>query len=196
MPKYLNSPETPIYTKGRTLYGLDVTKGAIRKHNYCVLVEGYFDLAQVWQAGVQPVVAVVRHGADQRAGPAAETIHVESRPEFRSGRGRPGRGGAVVGTAGGRRVSGQRGAAAGRERPGHVHPAVRRPGVRGTADGVAAVSGVPARSGGGGPGPEPPGQPEDVSGRDADRGRDDSGRGRPRSVRGSAGAQGADYRSR
>jgi DNA primase len=57
-PKYLNSPETPIYTKGRTLYGLDVTKGAIRKHNYCVLVEGYFDLAQVWQAGVQPVVAL------------------------------------------------------------------------------------------------------------------------------------------
>jgi DNA primase len=57
IPKYLNSPETPIYTKGRTLYGLDVTKGAIRKHNYCVLVEGYFDLAQVWQAGVQAVVA-------------------------------------------------------------------------------------------------------------------------------------------
>jgi DNA primase len=58
IPKYLNSPETPIYSKGRTLYGLDVTKGAIRKHNYCVLVEGYFDLAQVWQAGVQPVVAL------------------------------------------------------------------------------------------------------------------------------------------
>jgi DNA primase len=57
VPKYLNSQETPIYTKGRTLYGLDVTKGAIRSHNYCVLVEGYFDLAQVWQAGVQPVVA-------------------------------------------------------------------------------------------------------------------------------------------
>jgi len=57
VPKYLNSPETPIYTKGRTLYGLDVTKGAIKKHNYCVLVEGYFDLAQVWQAGIQPVVA-------------------------------------------------------------------------------------------------------------------------------------------
>jgi DNA primase len=58
VPKYLNSPETPVYTKGRTLYGLDVTKGAVRKHNYCVLVEGYFDLAQVWQAGVQPVAAL------------------------------------------------------------------------------------------------------------------------------------------
>jgi DNA primase len=58
VPKYLNSPETPIYAKSRTLYGLEVTKGAIRKHNYAVLVEGYFDLAQVWQAGVQPVVAL------------------------------------------------------------------------------------------------------------------------------------------
>jgi DNA primase len=57
IPKYLNSPETPIYTKGRTLYGLDVSKQAIRKHNYCILVEGYFDLAQLWQAGIQPVVA-------------------------------------------------------------------------------------------------------------------------------------------
>ena len=57
IPKYLNSPETPIYTKGRTLYGLDVSKQAIRKHNYCILVEGYFDLAQVWQAGIQPIVA-------------------------------------------------------------------------------------------------------------------------------------------
>lgn len=57
VPKYLNSPETPIYTKGRTLYGLDATKAAIRQRGYAVLVEGYFDLAQVWQAGVQNVVA-------------------------------------------------------------------------------------------------------------------------------------------
>jgi DNA primase len=58
VPKYLNSPETPVYSKSRTLYGLHVTKGAIRKHSYCVLVEGYFDLAQVWQAGVEPVAAL------------------------------------------------------------------------------------------------------------------------------------------
>jgi DNA primase len=57
VPKYLNSPETPIYTKGRTLYGLDATKADIRKASYCVLVEGYFDFAAVWQAGVHPVVA-------------------------------------------------------------------------------------------------------------------------------------------
>jgi DNA primase len=58
MPKYLNSPETPIYTKGRTLYGLEVTKSAVREKNYCVLVEGYFDFAQVWQAGVHNVAAI------------------------------------------------------------------------------------------------------------------------------------------
>ena len=56
-PKYLNSPETPIYSKGRTLYGLNLSKAAIRHGGFAVLVEGYFDFAQVFQAGVQPVVA-------------------------------------------------------------------------------------------------------------------------------------------
>jgi DNA primase len=57
-PKYLNSPETAIYTKGRVLYGLSETKGDIRRLGYAVLVEGYFDYAQAYQAGVTPVVAV------------------------------------------------------------------------------------------------------------------------------------------
>jgi DNA primase len=56
-PKYLNSPETPIYSKGRTLYGLNLTKGAIRKAGFAVIVEGYFDFAQVFQAEAAPVVA-------------------------------------------------------------------------------------------------------------------------------------------
>lgn len=56
-PKYLNSPETSIYSKGRTLYGLNLTKSAIRRLGYSVLVEGYFDFAQALQAGVQTVVA-------------------------------------------------------------------------------------------------------------------------------------------
>ena len=56
-PKYLNSRETPIYSKARTLYGLHLSKSAIRKNGYAVLVEGYFDLAQAVQAGVTPVVA-------------------------------------------------------------------------------------------------------------------------------------------
>jgi DNA primase len=56
-PKYLNSPETPIYSKSRTLYGLNLTKGQIRKAGFAVLVEGYFDFAQVYQAQAAPVVA-------------------------------------------------------------------------------------------------------------------------------------------
>jgi DNA primase len=56
-PKYLNSPETPIYTKSRTLYGLNLSKAAIRQGGFAVLVEGYFDFAQVYQAGFQAVVA-------------------------------------------------------------------------------------------------------------------------------------------
>ncbi len=55
--KYINSPETALYTKGRTLYGLHLAKKAIRKTGFAVLVEGYFDLAQALQAGVEPVVA-------------------------------------------------------------------------------------------------------------------------------------------
>jgi DNA primase len=57
VPKYLNSPETPIYTKSRTLYGLNLTKGNLRKGNFALIVEGYFDFAQVHQAGGLPVVA-------------------------------------------------------------------------------------------------------------------------------------------
>jgi len=56
-PKYVNSPETALYTKGRTLYGLNLTKQDVRRLGYAVLVEGYFDFAQALQAGVSPVVA-------------------------------------------------------------------------------------------------------------------------------------------
>lgn len=56
-PKYLNSPETPIYSKGRTLYGLNLSKAAIRQGGFAVMVEGYFDFAQVYQTGYQCVVA-------------------------------------------------------------------------------------------------------------------------------------------
>ncbi|MEI6669034.1 MAG: DNA primase [Acidobacteriota bacterium] len=57
VPKYLNSPETPIYTKGRTLYGLTHTKSLLRTTGFVVLVEGYFDFAQVMQECKLPVVA-------------------------------------------------------------------------------------------------------------------------------------------
>ena len=57
VPTYLNSPETPIYSKSRTLYGLNLTKADLRKQHFAIIVEGYFDFAQVFQAGGFPVVA-------------------------------------------------------------------------------------------------------------------------------------------
>jgi DNA primase len=57
VPKYLNSPETALYSKSRTLYGLHLTKGEVRKRGFAIIVEGYFDFAQVFQAGGLPVVA-------------------------------------------------------------------------------------------------------------------------------------------
>lgn len=56
-PKYLNSPETPIYVKGKVLYGLHLSKASISRLNHAVMVEGYFDWAQAYQAGITNVVA-------------------------------------------------------------------------------------------------------------------------------------------
>ncbi len=58
-PKYLNSPESPVYIKGRCLYGLNRTKDDIRKIGYAILVEGYFDFLSLWNAGVTNVIATL-----------------------------------------------------------------------------------------------------------------------------------------
>ncbi|HXQ27437.1 MAG TPA: DNA primase [Candidatus Acidoferrales bacterium] len=56
-PKYLNSPETPIYSKSNVLYHLDRAKEAIRKEDFAILVEGYMDAIAVARAGFANVVA-------------------------------------------------------------------------------------------------------------------------------------------
>src|SRR5262245_39374765 len=56
-PKYLNSPETPIYTKSRVLYNLDKAKEAIRHLKYTIIVEGQMDCIAVYSAGFHNVVA-------------------------------------------------------------------------------------------------------------------------------------------
>jgi DNA primase len=56
-PKYLNSPETPIYSKGRVLFNLDKAKEAVRKLDYAILVEGNVDCISVYAAGFQNVIA-------------------------------------------------------------------------------------------------------------------------------------------
>jgi DNA primase len=68
-PKYLNSPETPLFSKSRTLYGIDVAREAITQADQVVIVEGYFDAIALHQAGLSNVVATL--------GTALTTEHIE-----------------------------------------------------------------------------------------------------------------------
>jgi DNA primase len=56
-PKYLNSPDTPVFSKGKVLYGLNWTKEAVREAGELILVEGYTDFASLYQAGIRNVAA-------------------------------------------------------------------------------------------------------------------------------------------
>ena len=58
-PKYMNSPETPVYNKGRHLYGLNFTKGFIKEKDFAIIVEGYLDLIIPFQYGVKNIVATL-----------------------------------------------------------------------------------------------------------------------------------------
>jgi DNA primase len=57
MPKYMNSPETPIYTKSNVLYHVDRAKEALRQNDFGILVEGYMDAIAVARAGILNVIA-------------------------------------------------------------------------------------------------------------------------------------------
>ena len=59
LPKYMNSPETPVYTKGRNLYGLNFSKEQMRRQSYVIIVEGYFDLILPYQNQLKNVVATL-----------------------------------------------------------------------------------------------------------------------------------------
>jgi DNA primase len=61
-PKYLNSPETILFSKGRHLYGLAWSREAIRSQEAAIIVEGYTDFAALWQAGIRNAVAVLGTG--------------------------------------------------------------------------------------------------------------------------------------
>ncbi len=57
LPKYINSPQTPVFDKGASLYGIDKAKDAIRRENLMIIVEGYMDVLMAHQHGWRNVVA-------------------------------------------------------------------------------------------------------------------------------------------
>jgi DNA primase len=57
IPKYMNSPQTPLFDKSTILFGLDLAKGAIRREGLAVIVEGYMDVLMAHQHGIANVVA-------------------------------------------------------------------------------------------------------------------------------------------
>lgn len=57
LPKYINSPESPLYHKSSVLYGMDMALPAIRHENSVIIVEGYFDHLALYRAGIRNVVA-------------------------------------------------------------------------------------------------------------------------------------------
>ncbi len=59
LPKYLNSPQTPVFDKGSVLYGIDLAREAIRQAETAVLVEGYMDVLMAHQSGFKNVVAAM-----------------------------------------------------------------------------------------------------------------------------------------
>jgi DNA primase len=90
-PKYLNSPETEIFHKGKQLYNLHQAKGPIRKEESVILVEGYFDVLRLVLSGVEHVVAPLGTALtpDQatllrRFTPAATLLYDSDRPGLRA----------------------------------------------------------------------------------------------------------------
>ena len=73
-PKYLNSPETPVFSKGRELYGLFEARTAIRQRGYALVVEGYMDVVALAQAGFENAVATL--------GTACTAEHVQKLVRF------------------------------------------------------------------------------------------------------------------
>ena len=72
--KYLNSPETPLYKKSDIFYGLQASRDIIRQEGYAVLVEGYMDFLQLYQAGIRSVLAT--------SGTAFTTRHAHALSRF------------------------------------------------------------------------------------------------------------------
>ena len=94
--KYKNSPETPIYAKSKTLYGLNWAKADIVNADQVVVCEGYTDVIGFHRAGVPTGGGDVRHGVHRGPRAAAQALRQPGRAGLRRRRRRPGRGRAVL----------------------------------------------------------------------------------------------------
>ena len=106
-PKYLNSPETAIYSKSRVLFNLDQAKEAIRKLDYAILVEGQMDCISVFAAGFHNVIASSGTAFTELQARLLGRFTQERGGQFRSGHGRRQGHRTHSRPAGGRRISGQ-----------------------------------------------------------------------------------------
>ncbi|MBC7320661.1 DNA primase [bacterium] len=74
LPKYINTPETPIFRKGHILYGLYQTRDEIMKKDQAIIVEGYMDCISLYQAGIKNVVASMGTSFTREQGLALKRI--------------------------------------------------------------------------------------------------------------------------
>ena len=72
-PKYLNSPESPLFHKGHMLYGLPQARDAIRRRAQAIVVEGYLDVIALAEAGIEEVVAPLGTASSMPASASAMT---------------------------------------------------------------------------------------------------------------------------
>ena len=76
-PKYLNSPETPVFSKGRELYGLFEARQGLRDKGYALVTEGYMDVVALAQLGFPQRRRDARHRLHRRARAQAAALHRE-----------------------------------------------------------------------------------------------------------------------
>ena len=137
--KYKNSPETPIYAKSKTLYGLNWAKADIVAADQVVVCEGYTDVIGFHRAGVKRAVADVRDGVHRGPRPADQALRQPRRAGVRRRRRRPGRGRALL-----RVGAAAPGAGGGRQAPRRPRP--RRAGPAGPRRAGARRWPTPCRS--------------------------------------------------